>query len=104
MLQKKTYKPGVVSVTSSPPSECFVSLCGIPAAPVGKIKLVLVCTVLESPENLTRTPGLAIAIERLPATAFPVSNQRPGLSVNLNSTSLSPAAALFTDKIKIADE
>jgi len=54
--------------------------------------------------NFTRTPGEAIAIERLPATAVPVSNQRPGLSVNLNSTWLSPATALLTNKIKIADE
>jgi hypothetical protein len=75
------------------------------AAPVGKIKLVRVCTVLELPENFTFTPGVAIAIERLPATAVPVSNQRPGLSVNSNLISLSPADTLpAANKVRIAEE
>ena len=90
MLQMKTYSPGVISVTSSPPLRGSV-VNGMFAAPLGKSRLVRVWTVFELPENFTRTPGAATASERVPAMSTPVSNQRPGTSVREKLTSLSRA-------------
>src|SRR5262245_14763617 len=90
MLHVKTYSPGVVNVTESPPLRGSV-VNGMFAAPAGNTRLERVWTVFEFPEKLTRTPGVATASERVPAISTPVSNHRPGLSVIEKLTSLPPA-------------
>jgi len=101
MEQVNTYKPGVVNVTESSPFLGSV-VNGIPAAPVGKIKLVRVWTVFEFPENFTRTPVVATASERVPAISTPVSNQRPGVSVSEKLTSFVPPSLLTAAGTKAA--
>src|SRR5262245_55827596 len=96
MLHVKTYSPGVVNVTSSPPLRGSV-VNGMFAAPEGNSRLDRVWTVFELPENFTRTPGVATASERVPAIVTPVSNQRPGLSVIEKFTSLPPSARTTPD-------
>jgi hypothetical protein len=95
ILHVNTYSPGVVKVTESPPFLGSV-LNGIPAAPVGKIRLVRVWTVLEFPEKFILAPGVTIASDRVPAMSTPVSNQRPGVSVIEKSTSFEPARLPLT--------
>src|SRR5882762_5339914 len=80
ILQKNTYKPGVVS-TTSPLVATSVSN-GMRAAPVGQSKVVIVCTVSESWWNLICVPGFTTASEYVRAIAPAVFlNHRLGSSV-----------------------
>src|SRR5215470_20149746 len=63
----------------------------MPSALLGKIRLVIVCTVCDLPLNFTSTPGAATASELEPAIGPAVLRyQAPGSSVRSNSTRLSP--------------
>src|SRR3990172_7172608 len=57
ILHQNTYRPGVWSVTDEPAPESK----GIPAAPVGKIRLVTVWPGLDCPEDGAWSPGATMA-------------------------------------------